>query len=182
MSCGNTRNEIETFYTFTLEVANKQNVDESLARLMEGEVIAGYKCSACGQEVDLKKRNLLGQMPNVLICHLKRFEYDFETWRQVKVNTRFLFPEILDLRKYAFQKHASEEAKEDEKLAKLLEIKDDDYVYRLVGVNIHRGSAQHGHYWSLINTNRGDREKEGEDWYKVENDPWRAFDDEEVRY
>ena len=60
LSCGNTRNEIETFYTFTLEVANKQNVEESLARLMEGEVIAGYKCSACDKEVDLKKRNLLG--------------------------------------------------------------------------------------------------------------------------
>ena len=64
----------------------------------------------------------------------------------------------------------------------MIEKEDDDFIYRLVGVNIHRGSAQHGHYWSLININRGTKEKDGPVWGKVEEDIWKAFDDDEVRF
>ena len=31
---------------------------------------------------------------------------------------------------------------------------DDCYEYKLVGVNVHHGTADSGHYWSYINTNR----------------------------
>ena len=105
MSCGNTRNNIEQFYTLTLDVSNNQNVDESLKRLMDGEIIQEYKCDACSQSVDLKKRSLLGRMPNVLILHLKRFEFNFNTWQNEKVNSRYEFPPVLDLNKYSFRKH-----------------------------------------------------------------------------
>ena len=59
---------------------------------------------------------------------------------------------------------------------------DDDFIYRLVGVNIHRGTAQHGHYWSLINIARGAKEKDGPNWGKVEDDAWKRFDDDEVHF
>ena len=36
--------------------------------------------------------------------------------------------------------------------------KDDCYEYKLVGVNVHSGTANQGHYWSYINIKR-----EGED-------------------
>jgi hypothetical protein len=55
-------------------------------------------------------------------------------------------------------------------------------VYRLVGVCIHRGTADHGHYWSLINTERGHKEPdpytEQEKWEQVDKCNWRKFDDE----
>ena len=35
---------------------------------------------------------------------------------------------------------------------------DDEYEYRLVGVNIHRGVADSGHYWSMIHVKRGQDE------------------------
>ena len=183
MSCGNTRNLPEDFYALSLEVKNKQNVDESLKSLMDGELISDYKCDACNQAVDLKKRSLLGKMPNVLILHLKRFDFDFNTFQNEKVNSRFEFPSVLDVNKYSFKKHNEQtnDTYEDERLNELLTQQDDDFIYRLVGVNIHRGSAGHGHYWSLININRGEREKEGEAWFKVEEDTWKAFDDDEVR-
>ena len=103
LSCGNTRNNREDFYTLTLEVKNIQNVDESLKKMMDGEVIQDYNCDACSKTVDLKKRSLLGKTPNVLILHLKRFEFDFNTFMQVKINTRFEFPKVLDLNKYSFK-------------------------------------------------------------------------------
>jgi len=59
--------------------------------------------------------------------------------------------------------------------ADLMEQDDDLYIYRLVGVVIHRGNADHGHYWSVINKNRGDDEpdpfeKEAE-WKKLDGTP-----------
>jgi ubiquitin carboxyl-terminal hydrolase 34 len=61
---------------------------------------------------------------------------------------------------------------------------DDEYIYRLAGVNIHRGNADHGHYWSLINTDRGEKETDPyvdeAKWNNVEKNSWRKFDDEQT--
>ena len=66
-----------------------------------------------------------------------------------------------------------------------MNIDDDDYIYRLVGVNIHIGTADHGHYYSIINTNRGVNEPDPytneEAWKKVESDSWMVFDDATIR-
>jgi ubiquitin C-terminal hydrolase len=54
-----------------------------------------------------------------------------------------------------------------------------------VGVNIHVGTADHGHYYSIINTNRETKQKEenkGEIWGKVEGDDWKVFDDSNVKF
>lgn len=64
-------------------------------------------------------------------------------------------------------------------------MQEDEYVYRLVGVNVHVGTADHGHYFSLINTKRGAEEPLGEvdeaKWRRVEADPWKVFDDATIR-
>ena len=107
---------------------------------------------------------MLGDMPNVLILHLQRIVFSFETFSNEKINTEFQFPEILDLNKFSFAEvmqaagKSAEDFKKDDKLLDLLKKEDDDYIYRLAGVNIHRGNGDHGHYWSLINTKRGTAE------------------------
>ena len=59
--------------------------------------------------------------------------------------------------------------------------RDDCYEYKLVGVNVHSGTANAGHYWSYINTNRGTDEKEGDtNWIKTEADTWMEFNDSRV--
>ena len=73
-----------------------------------------------------------------------------------------------------------------DELKQLQQFDDDTYIYKLVGVNIHVGTADHGHYYSLINTNRGVAEvdpyvKEAE-WLNVEKDNWRLFNDDEVKF
>jgi len=51
-------------------------------------------------------------------------------------------------------------------------IEDDCFEYKLVGVNVHSGSANAGHYWSYISTVRGLEEKDTSDptWFETEND------------
>jgi ubiquitin C-terminal hydrolase len=42
----------------------------------------------------------------------------------------------------------------------LMEADDKEFIYKLVGVILHVGTAEHGHYYSLINTKRGKEEHE----------------------
>lgn len=75
------------------------------------------------------------------------------------------------------------DAEDDEELKNLKEFTDEDYLYRLVGVNIHVGTADHGHYYSIINTKRGSAadQEAPEKWRKVEGDPWREFNDATIK-
>jgi hypothetical protein len=47
---------------------------------------------------------------------------------------------------------------------------------------MHTGAASSGHYWSYINTRRGEEEPEAADpdWAKSEEDPWLEFNDKWV--
>jgi hypothetical protein len=52
--------------------------------------------------VDISKRVLISQAPNVLIVHLQRIIFNFETFRNDKINSFFEFPFQLDLKPYSF--------------------------------------------------------------------------------
>jgi len=128
----------------------------------------------------------------VLIVHLQRIVFSFDTFNNEKINTKFEFPNILDLNKNSFKETMKKEGKtkedfsDNKELQDLFDIEDDSYIYRLVGVNIHTGTADHGHYYSLINTKRGSDEPdpvEKEDaWLGTHKDTWRKYDDESVSF
>ena len=62
-------------------------------------------------------------------------------------------------------------------------IEDDCFEYKLVGVNVHSGSANAGHYWSYINTMRGREAKAPDDptWHDTSKEPWMEFNDSTVK-
>ncbi len=64
-----------------------------------------------------------------------------------------------------------------------MDIADDEYIYKLVGVTIHRGTAEHGHYYSLINVKRGQYEEDENkpDWPRTDRDSWKVFDDDTIK-
>jgi len=99
-NCGNTRKTVEDFFNLSLEVANSKSIDEGLQKLVKGEIISDYKCEACQQKVELEKKVGIEKLPNTLIIHLQRIVFDFEVFRNHKLNDRVEFPEVLDLKKY----------------------------------------------------------------------------------
>ena len=120
---------------------------------------------------------------------LQRIQFNFDTFQNEKINSNFDFPNVLNLSDFSFKKVMNEEGHPSELLEHsdvkhLSEIQDDEYIYKLVGVTIHRGTAEHGHYYSLINTKRGKDEADEtkQEWYQTERDSWKVFDDETVRY
>ena len=131
---------------------------------------------------------MIGTTPNVLFVHLQRIVFSFDTFANEKINSKFEFPNTLDLKPYSY-KAVQEEANctgegLSEEMKAVMEVEDESFKYKLVGVTIHVGSADHGHYYSIINATRGEAEvdpveKEAE-WYAVEKDKWIKVEDDEV--
>ena len=90
---------------------------------------------------------------NEIIIHLKRFEFDFVTFRNNKLNDYLKFPLKLNLKKWTRaylrtnevndknDNNISEEEKEN--------LDDDKMNYELTGILVHSGAnLQSGHYYS----------------------------------
>ena len=56
-------------------------------------------------------------MPNVLIFHLQRIVFDYQTFGNKKVNSKLEFPNILQLSKYSFKEHMQGQSFEGEEQA-----------------------------------------------------------------
>jgi len=86
------RNRIEDFYNLSLPVKDIKSMEQSLAKMIEGEVINDYMCEGCNKKVDISRRTLISQTPNVLIVHLQRIIFNFDTFRNDKINSFWEFP------------------------------------------------------------------------------------------
>ena len=232
----------EAFFTVSLDIKNKTSINEALDFYVQGEMLTGgdaYFCSKCNKKVDALMRRCLKNLPSTLILHLKRFEFNFDTMRKVKLNDYCEFPRTLNMKpftkegilakereeaeaqkrklqleKQEKQKSADDkspegnESKEDEEKQgkeddekqgkedeeekgrkegeagkggeeeeagknKEEEIKEEDYYnYQLVGILVHRGVADSGHYYSFIKLRNSN---------KTNEDQWIEFNDEIVR-
>lgn len=78
------------------------SVENSLKKMIEGEVISDFRCEGCNKKVDITKRNMITETPNVLIIHLQRLLFDFDTCMNEKMNQHFEFPTHLNLKPYSY--------------------------------------------------------------------------------
>ena len=204
--CGKAKDRIEKTLALSVTIQEVKSLQESLAKLIEGEMISDFQCDGCNRKVDISKRNLLVETPNVLIVHLTRLVFNFESFQNDKVNTTLEFPTILDLKPYSYyhvmrkeglikdevpnedEEEAPEpvvqdkekgDEKEDEEPKPVI-IEDDCFEYKLMGCNVHSGSANSGHYWSYINTERSDRGECAGKWTKEDDESWMEFNDSSV--
>ena len=93
-------------------------------------------------------------LPRILIVTLKRFEFNKDLNKKLKINKYFEFPNILFLNSYANSKDAK-----DNNLI-------DNYKYILKGIIIHKGDTENGQYWSIIRD--------------IKSNKWIKFDDTNV--
>ena len=201
--CGTAKNRFEDMFCLSLEVSNMKTIYDSLEKYISPEKIDEYQCDTCNKKVTITKRNVLSDLPNVLIIHLQRIFYNYETDRNEKINSRLDFPKILNLKNYTIEemarknaaKHSSgsksnSNSNENEEGEADLQFENDEiyfkhndyYEYHLVGVNVHIGSADAGHYFSYINAVRnGDDSKMA---YDPENEQhlqnWLKFNDSRI--
>lgn len=139
----------EFFYDVQLPIKDKSNIYESLNAYTEEEDLKDDNKYDAGEEhgkQDAVKGLKFTQLPPVLLLHLRRFEYDFNLDRNVKITTRHELQESINLRDY---------------------VKGDtgeDLDYELFGILTHQGTtAGAGHYITFI---RPEMKK----WYKFNDE------------
>ncbi|KAG5183595.1 hypothetical protein JKP88DRAFT_316761 [Tribonema minus] len=101
--CSHRTSREDPFIALELIIRGKESIQESLAALVEGELMEGdnkVECDKCGTKKDSMRRTSLGALPNLLILHLKRFDLDYTTFETVKLNNRCEFPLTLDVKPY----------------------------------------------------------------------------------
>ena len=107
----------------------------------------------------ISNRACFKDLPDNLIFHLKRFDYDVMTGMRSKINDAFEFPRQIDMAPYHvdYQMNPNMQGSPD--------------VFELVGVLVHSGTAESGHYYSYIRERPVDASSD---------DAWVEFNDMDV--
>ncbi|CAN8096633.1 unnamed protein product [Discula destructiva] len=139
--CDHISEVLEPFSAIQCDIKGKKNLFESLEAYVNGEHMEGdnkYKCSSCDRHVDAVRRTCLKEIPDSLIFHLKRFDFNLRAQSRSKINDYFAFPTRINMRPYTVEhiSNSPEGFTED--------------VFVLVGVLVHAGTAESGHYYSYI--------------------------------
>ncbi|KAL0931794.1 ubiquitin carboxyl-terminal hydrolase [Colletotrichum truncatum] len=166
--CEHISERLEPFSAIQCDIKGKLTLQDSLQAYVDGEIMEGdnkYKCSSCDRHVDAVKRACLKDIPDNLIFHLKRFDFNLRTLMRSKINDYFSFPKKIDMRPYTIDHlgSPSDSGEED--------------IFELVGVLVHAGTAESGHYYSYIR----ERPSTGssESWFEFNDDvvsPWNPAD------
>ena len=89
----------EEFYIITAELKNKSCLEDSFELFIESELLSGdnkIQIDATPDEparkVEANRRCLFRELPEILVVHLNRFDFDLETLTMKKLNDYFAFP------------------------------------------------------------------------------------------
>lgn len=156
----------EDFTIITVDIKDKKSIEESLDLLVSGELLTGdnkVQDDVENRKVDAIRRCSIRQLPEVLIIHLKRFEFDLETLNRRKLNDYCAFPLELDMYKYTEHGIAANEKRARSHSEMEYESIKNQYGYDLKGIVVHAGGIDNGHYYSFIRDCNGTQWQEYND-------------------
>lgn len=164
-SCGIKTNSSETSYFISLDVEGHKNLNESLNEFVAGTTISDYNCETCKKKVDITRRASFQDLSNIVIIHLKRFKWNYDTFEREKINDRFEFPLSLDL--YPFSSECLGDVLPTDRRDRSY------YLYKLKGIVVHSGNADSGHYYSFI------QDRTNNNWYQFNDESVTPFNIDE---
>ncbi|CAH0550563.1 unnamed protein product [Brassicogethes aeneus] len=171
LDCDHVSRTLEEFYTVRCQVADMRNLYESLDEVTVKDTLEGdnmYTCSQCGKKVRAEKRACFKKLPHILCFNTMRYTFNMLTMLKEKVNTHFSFPLRLNMAGYVEKQLMPQHYQEDK--LKQNDPYSEQYEYDLIGVTVHTGTADGGHYYSFIkDRTAGSRDK------------WFLFNDAEVK-
>lgn len=154
----------EKYLALNLNIKNQKSIEEALNNLFKPEIIDGYKCDYYPERIQIQKGHLIEKLSNTVILVLERFEYNIETGIRQKINDYCSFPMSINFSKWVKSPIVGEEYK---------------YDYELVGVVIHSGSAEGGHYYSIIKE-RNTSSKQCGLWFEFNDSVVSLFNESEL--
>lgn len=134
----------EPFTFIQAAVADIPTLEESLQRSMRPEYLEGdnlYYCNRCQKAVPAKRQMRYLRLPKVLAINTLRYTFNLVSSAREKVNSRFSFPALIDMSPYV-SSGTGEGREADSGKCPLW--------YALIGVTVHTGNSDVGHYYSFI--------------------------------
>lgn len=157
---------LEPYQPLQLDIGapNVSNIIDALKGLTKPEPIHGDFNSPRGPNSTATKQVFIETLPQVLILHLKRFQYDSSGGTQ-KIWKKIGYPLDLEIPKEVFPQHKRGGLLAHGGLPK----------YRLIGVVYHHGkNASGGHYTVDV------RRQEGREWIRLDDTVIRRVRSEDV--
>jgi ubiquitin carboxyl-terminal hydrolase 34 len=164
-----TRNlRLEDCNFISLEIKNNKVLKDALDKIITPEKIEDYKCDTCNKKVTLTKKSSFIELPNVIIFHLQRICFNYDSLMNEKINSRFEFPKKINMKDYCLKDSVGHDI--------YYEREEAYYDYELVGVVVHVGFAESGHYYSYINVKR----EGNNNAMNNNNEKWIEFNDSNI--
>ena len=171
----------EPFVKITLDIKGHRTLEEALDYFIKEEILEGenkYFVDKYNKKISISKRCSIKKMSNTVIIHLKRFEFDYYTFTNNKLNDYLQFPKEINFKKWTkafLNVNTKNESKiTEEEKENLIENK---LEYQLTGILVHSGSTlASGHYYSFI------MNQENGEWYKFDDTKISSFDIKNIEY
>ncbi|KAI8836798.1 hypothetical protein BJ741DRAFT_605213 [Chytriomyces cf. hyalinus JEL632] len=158
LTCETITNKDEAFLDLSIDISQHSSVSTCLRNFSTSETLCAkdkFYCDTCKSLQEAEKRMKIKSLPNILVVHLKRFKYQENLQRFMKLNYRVVFP--FDLKLF----NTTDDAQ------------DPDCLYTLSSVIVHLGIGPHqGHYISLV--------KSHDNWIVFDDDTVERVDESEI--
>ncbi|KAF7988412.1 hypothetical protein HCN44_000985 [Aphidius gifuensis] len=109
LECKTIKSREDTFLDIPLPVrpfgcnVAYNDVQEALRAFVQPETLDGvnqYNCEKCNKKTDAHKGLKFKKFPYLLTLHLKRFDFDYNTFQRIKLNDKVSFPDKLNLNSF----------------------------------------------------------------------------------
>ncbi|KAL5494820.1 hypothetical protein ACEPAI_282 [Sanghuangporus weigelae] len=148
LTCETVSSRDEAFLDLSIDIEQNSSVTACLRQFSASEMLCHknkFFCDSCCGLQEAEKRMKIKRLPNVLALHLKRFKYQEDVGKYIKLAYRVAFP--LELRLFNTADDAI----------------DPDRLYGLFAIVVHIGNGpHHGHYVAIV--------KSGASWLVFDDD------------
>ncbi|KAF5374883.1 hypothetical protein D9758_000494 [Tetrapyrgos nigripes] len=138
LTCETASSRDESFIDLSIDIEQNSSVTACLRQFSASEMLCHknkFFCDACCDLQEAEKRMKIKKLPNILALHLKRFKFQEDLQRYIKLAYRVAFPFQLRL------------------FNTVDDAEDADRLYNLFAIVVHIGTGpHHGHYISIIKT------------------------------
>ncbi|KAA1471603.1 cysteine proteinase [Dentipellis sp. KUC8613] len=136
LTCETVSSRDESFLDLSIDIEQNSSVTACLRQFSASEMLCQknkFFCDSCCGLQEAEKRMKIKKLPNILALHLKRFKYQEDVQKYIKLAYRVAFP--LELRLFNTVDDAE----------------NPDRLYELFAIVVHIGSGpHHGHYITIV--------------------------------
>ncbi|KAJ3559571.1 hypothetical protein NP233_g11233 [Leucocoprinus birnbaumii] len=136
LTCETVSSRDESFLDLSIDIEQNSSVTACLRSFSASEMLCQknkFFCDSCCDLQEAEKRMKIKKLPNVLALHLKRFKFQEDVQKNIKLAYRVAFPHELRL------------------FNTVDDLENADRLYNLFAIVVHIGNGpHHGHYISIV--------------------------------